>query len=61
MEDLVAPDDWYKITAKRRDAVELGALDALDGVLLPIDPNLVEIRRGAWSEVALRHILLPKL
>jgi broad specificity phosphatase PhoE len=55
MSDLVFPDDWLEITAKRRLALARNALDELDEVLLKIDPHLVEIRRGAWSALASNH------
>ena len=55
MSDLVYPDDFLLITEKGRAAVVRNALDALDEVLLGIDPHLVEIRRGAWSAIYSKH------
>ena len=55
MSDSFAPDAWLEITDKGRLALDRNALDELDEALREIDPQLVEIRRGAWSALASRH------
>ena len=50
--DLVNPEMWVEITPAGRDALERGALDALDSALQKICPHLVEVRAGAWEAVS---------
>lgn len=47
--DLVEPLNWLEITDAGRAALARNALDRLDAELTAIDPQLVEIRHGAWS------------
>lgn len=49
--DLVNPELWVEITSAGRDALERGALDALDSALVRIRPHLAEVRAGAWEAV----------
>jgi hypothetical protein len=50
--DLVNPELWVEITSSGREALERGAIDPLDSVLLEISPHLVEVRAGAWEAVS---------
>lgn len=50
--DLINPELWVEITSSGREALERGALDQLDSVLLKISPHLVEVRAGAWEAVS---------
>lgn len=47
--DTVDPENWVEITEAGLQALEAGALDALDTSLKKIELHLLEIRRGAWS------------
>jgi hypothetical protein len=46
------PESWVEITDAGRLALKTGILDELDAALQPINPHLLEIRRGAWSGLA---------
>jgi Predicted pPIWI-associating nuclease len=50
--DLSEPENWVTITDKGKQALEKGALDQLDQILMSISPHLLEVRRGAWSALA---------
>ncbi len=53
--DLADPENWVAITAAGKSALEHGLLDDLDVVLNGISPNLLEIRRGAWTAFASKN------
>ena len=45
------PENWVKITSKGEEALKLKAFDELDILLSKINPNLKELREGAWSSI----------
>lgn len=47
--DLADPENWVTITDAGQHAMEKGLQDDLDAALSAINPNLLEIRRGAWA------------
>lgn len=52
LDDLIAPESWFVITARGTTAWESRALDKLDECLMSLSANLVEMRAGAWSAIA---------
>src|SRR3954467_472986 len=46
--DVIEPLNWLEITPAGRSALAAEALDALDQQLRAIDPQFIEMRRGAW-------------
>jgi hypothetical protein len=50
--DIAVPENWVVITDAGRDALKREAIDDLDEVLLSINPNLLEMRRGAWAALS---------
>lgn len=50
-EDVGDPMNWVRITSKGREALKLNALDDLDLLLRMINPNLIELREGAWLAI----------
>ena len=53
--DIAVPEDWVVITDAGRDALKRKVLDDLDEALLSINPNLLEMRRGAWAALSAAH------
>ena len=49
--DTVAPADWLEITTAGKKALERGTLDELDRALRELNPELLELRQGAWAAV----------
>lgn len=50
--DLSTPELWVIITEEGRQALTRGTLDDLDRALREINPNLINIRAGAWNAVS---------
>lgn len=50
--DLSEPENWVTITDRGKQALDKGAIDELDEILMSISPHLLELRRGAWSALA---------
>jgi len=53
--DIAAPEDWVVITDAGGDVLKRKVLDDLDEALLNVNPNLLEIRRGAWAALNAAH------
>ncbi len=49
--NTVVPADWLEITTAGKRALERGTLDELDRALRELDPELLEVRQGAWAAV----------
>jgi Predicted pPIWI-associating nuclease len=47
--DIAEPFNWLEITDAGRRALEVGALEDIDHWLRGVDPQLIEIRHGAWA------------
>ncbi len=61
LSDIADPEGWMSISESGRKALETRALTPLDETLKAIQPNLVELRHGAWAALnsdrvdSLRH------
>lgn len=55
--DMVSPGDWLKITELGEQALQSGALDELDALLLDLhsSDDLLQLRYGAYEAVASQH------
>lgn len=49
--DITDPEHWVDITERGKRALERMALDDLDEALARVNPNLCDLREGAWSRL----------